>query len=62
MTPNLRKYAKRTMAENVKGILSTFKETGRIGKIVPKDEAHAKRIARGISKATRARAKDAKKK
>lgn len=50
-------YSSRSMRENVKDILTTFKETGKIGTIKPKDEAHAKLIARGISKSTRRRAK-----
>jgi len=45
------------MKENVKGILTTYKTTGKIGTVTPKDNDHAKRIARGIAKSTRARAK-----
>lgn len=57
MTPNLKKYAGNTMAQNVKGILATYEKTGQIGAVIPTDLAHAKRVARGIAKATRARAK-----
>jgi len=57
MTPNLKKYADNTMAQNVKNILTTYRETGKIGALKPKDEAHAKLIARGIAKSTRRRAK-----
>lgn len=45
------------MAENVAGILATYEQSGRIGEIVPRNEAHARKIARGLSKETRRRAK-----
>ncbi len=50
-------YAERTMRENVKGIMETYHATGKIGSITPRSEAHAKDVARGISKSTRRRSK-----
>lgn len=50
-------YASRPMRENVAGILATYRETGKIGSIKPRSLVHAKKIARGISKETRRRAK-----
>jgi hypothetical protein len=50
-------YATRTMRENVAGIVATYQSTGRIGDIKPRSIIHAKKIARGIAKETRRRAK-----
>lgn len=51
-------YAQRTFRENVKGILATYQASGKIGEIKPRSIIHAKKIARGIAKATRQRAKE----
>lgn len=51
-------YAERSFRENVKGIIATYQSTGKIGEIKPRSIIHAKKIARGIAKSTRQRAKE----
>ena len=55
--PSQESYQTRTFTENVKGIMQTFKETGKIGHITPRSSIHANKIARGIAKSTRREAK-----
>lgn len=55
--PSQKSYQANSFANNVKGIVATYQMTGKIGHITPRSIIHAKKIARGIAKATRREAK-----
>lgn len=38
-----------TVSKNIHGLMQAYKQNGRIGKIVPRDMAHARRIASAIA-------------
>lgn len=49
MSPLMRGHSPRTISDNIREMLETYKRTGKIGRMRPRDMGHARRIAAAIA-------------